>query len=191
MKQLSKEKRNRLIMVIAVTVIVLAGLWFGLISYQQGRLAELAERKSAIQAKLDKVQYAVKNAELVEAEVAIATKKLAALEDDMVYGDPYAWMYSKLKQFKAAYKVEIPTLNPPEIKDVNLLPKFPYKQAAFVIGGTAYFHDLGKFLADFENHFPLFRVVNADLAPAPIQVETDKEKLTFKMDVITLVKPNT
>ena len=191
MKQLSKEKRNRLIMVIAVTVIVLAGLWFGLISYQQGRLAELAERKSAIQAKLDKVQYAVKNAELVEAEVAIATKKLAALEDDMVYGDPYAWMYSKLKQFKAAYKVEIPTLNPPEIKDVNLLPKFPYKQAAFVIGGTAYFHDLGKFLADFENHFPLFRVVNPDLSPAPIQVETDKEKLTFKMDVITLVKPNT
>jgi hypothetical protein len=191
MKNLSKEKRNRLIMVVAITVIVLAGLWFGLIGFLQGRLTQLEDRRSAIQGKLDKVQYAVKNAELVENQLGIATNKLTQLEDDMVFGDPYAWMYSKLKAFKAPYKIEIPTLNPPEVKDVNLLPKFPYKQADFVIGGTAYFHDLGKFVADFENHFPLFRVVNLDLSAAPTQVENDKEKLNFKMDIIVLMKPNT
>ena len=38
--------------------------------------------------------------------------------------------------------------------DVNLLPNFPYKQATLTVAGTAHFHDLGRFLADFENQIP-------------------------------------
>ena len=193
MRHLPKEKRNRLILVIVITVMVLAGLWFGLIGYQQKHLQQLAERRTAIQGKLDKVQQVVKNADFVEAETAIATKRLAELEEDMVTGDPYAWMYSKMKDFKAPYKVDMPQLVLSEIKEVSLLPKFPYKQARFTVGGTAFYHDLGKFIADFENRFPLCRILNLDLLPAPLQADTDKEKdkekLTFKMEIIPLVKP--
>ena len=189
MKNLPKEKRNRLIMVIATTVAALAALWFGLISWQEKYLTDLANRKSEIQTKLDKVQQVVKNADLVDTELAESTKKLASLEEEMTSGEPYTWMYSKMKTFKASYKVEIPQITGPEIKEVNLLAKFPYKQASFVLGGTAYYHDLGKFLADFENQFPLFRVINLDIQQAPLQAEMDKEKLSFRMDVLTLVKP--
>jgi Tfp pilus assembly protein PilO len=192
MRQLPKDKRNRLILVILITASLLAGLWFGLIGYQQKRLQELAERRSSVQTKLDKVQQVVKNADFVESETAITTKRLSELEEDMVTGDPYAWMYSKMKEFKASYKVDMPQLVLSEIKEVSLLPKFPYKQARFTIGGTAFYHDLGRFVADFENHFPLFRVLNLDLTQAPLQADTDKEKdkekLTFKMEIIPLVK---
>jgi len=197
MRHLPKDKRNKLILVIVITVMVLAGLWFGLISYQQKHLAELAERKSAIQTKMDKVQQVVKNADFVESETSIATKRLAQLEEDMVSGDPYAWMYSKMKEFKSPYKIDMPQLvlsGDQKGEPVSLLPKFPYKQAKFTVGGTAFYHDLGRFIADFENHFPLFRIVNLDLQPSLLQAdadkEKDKEKLTFKMEIIPLVKPS-
>src|SRR5262245_46840639 len=139
MRHLPKEKRNRLILVILITVIVLAGLWFGLIGYQQKHLQDLAQRKSTVQTKLDRVEQVVKNADFVESEAAIATKRLSELEEDMVTGDPYAWMYSKMKDFKASYKeVDMPQLVLSEIKEVSLLPKFPYKQARFTVGGTAF-----------------------------------------------------
>jgi hypothetical protein len=189
MKKLSTEKRNRLIMVIATTVATLAALWFGLISWQEKHLTELGDRKSDIQTRLDKIQQVVKNADLVDAELAESTKTLANLEENMTSGEPYIWMHNKMKAFKTAYKVEIPQITGPEIKEVNVLAKFPYKQASFVVGGTAFYHDLGKFLADFENQFPLFRVVNLDVQQAPLQADMDKEKLSFKMDVLTLVKP--
>ena len=189
MKNLSADKRNRLILVIATTVMVLAALWFGLITWQEKHLTELADRKSEVQTRLDKVQQVVKNADLVDAELVESTKTLASLEENMTSGEPYIWMHNKMKVFRASYKVEIPQITGPEVKEVNLLAKFPYKQAAFVVGGTAFYHDLGKFLADFENQFPLFRIVNLDVQQAPLQADMDKEKLSFKMDVITLVKP--
>ena len=107
----------------------------------------------------------------------------------MAPGDPVSWLFGKIQVFKLPYKVEIPQISAPgDTKD--FLGKFPYKQAAFSVGGTAYFHDLGKFIADFENHFPYFRIVNLDLTPAAGAAESDKEKLTFNFQIVTLVKPS-
>ena len=41
MKHLSKEKKQRLLLVVIGTVGVLVGIWFGLISWQQGRISKL------------------------------------------------------------------------------------------------------------------------------------------------------
>ena len=46
-------------------------------------------------------------------------------------------------------------------------PSFPFKQVKFTITGTAYYHDLGKFIANFENTFPHIRVVNLQIQPDP------------------------
>jgi Tfp pilus assembly protein PilO len=187
MIKLPKEKRNELVVVVIVTIVVLAGLFFGLIHFQKQNLTNLADRKIKAQAKLDKVEQTVKNAERVEAQMAETTRKLAELEDDMAPGDALSWMVSKIKLFKLPYKVETPQISQAVIRDVDLLPKFPYKQATFGVGGTAYYHELGKFLADFENHFPHFRLANLDVQPA--LADTEREKLTFKVDIVTLVKP--
>src|SRR2546426_1753924 len=154
MNKLSKEKQTRLILVVLVTLAVLSGLWLGLINFQQKYLRDLAVKKDAARATLDKQELRIRNADRLEAEVIEATKKIAELEEDMAPGDPVSWLFGKIQVFKLPYKgVEIPQISAPgETKD--FLGKFPYKQAAFSVGGTAYFHDLGKFIADFENHFP-------------------------------------
>ncbi len=187
MKKLSKEKRKQLILVVLITLAVLSGLWFGLINLQQNYLRVLAVKKDAARATLDKEELRIKNADRFEAEVSQASKKLAELEEDMAPGDPLSWLVGKIQVFKLPYKgVEIPQISAPgETKE--FLGKFPYKQAAFSVGGTAYFCDLGRFISDFENHFPYFRIVNLDLTPA---AGAGEEKLNFNFQIVTLVKPS-
>ena len=192
MKKLSKEKRNQLILVVMLTTMGVAGLWFGLIYTQQQRISQLEQIKTGVAGQLAQIEQAGKNADRLEAELEQATKELTRVEDEMASGDLYGWMLKTVGLLKLQHKVEIPSLSPPEVKDVNLLSKFPYKQASYGIGGTAYFHDLGKFVADVENQYPYFRLVNLDLSPEASLSSGDKEireRLTFRMDVITLIKP--
>ena len=190
MNKLPKEKRNQLILVVVIIGFGIAGIWYGLISFQNQYLLDLADRKNAAQEKLKKVETAIKNADQTEADLATSSKKLADLEDDMGSGDLFSWIVSKqLRPFLAPYKVEIPQYSQLELKDMNLLPKFPYKQATIKVGGKARFHEFGKFLADFENNFPHFRVLNLEMEPTPLAGDADKEKLSFSMDIIVLVKP--
>ena len=193
MNKLSKEKRNQLILVVVVTIVGLLGLWFGLINFQEKALKRVAERKVARADYLTKMEQAIRNVDRLENDTQEATRKLAMLEDDMAPGDAFAWMANKLREFRLPYKVEVPMMGQPAVEDMKLLPKFPYKQAVFSIGGTGCFHDVGKFIADLENHFPYFRVQNLDLsvpmALAEARPEAEKEKLAFHMEIVTLVKP--
>ena len=108
----------------------------------------------------------------------------------MAAGDLYSWLINTLREFKAPYKVDIPQfsqIDGPEA--MPMLAGFPYKQATLTISGTALFYDFGTFLADLENQFPYLRVVNLTLEPSPGQVGNDREKLTFRMEIATLIKP--
>src|SRR6267142_7142892 len=127
MNKLSNDKRNRLILVILVTVVVLGGLWFGLISWQDQILRDLAVKKDAARAQLDKEDLRIKNGDRLEADVVEATKKLAELEEEMASGDPLSWFLGKMQVFKLPYKVQIPQISAPgETKE--FMAKFPYKQ---------------------------------------------------------------
>ena len=73
-----------------------------------------------------------------------------------------------------------------------MLPKFPYRAAAFNLRGTAFFHDFGAFVADFENTFPYMRIQNIELDPASTSAATSSdhsEKLSFRMEIVALVSP--
>lgn len=189
--KLSKEKRNQLILVVIGTLAVLGALGFGLIKFQFENLAAYAQRQAAAEDKLHEMQNAVKRADVVKTVLDEASARLAEQEAAMASGDLYSWMYGTVRRFQKGHpKVEIPQLSPVSAPvPVNLLPAFPYKQATMQLGGTAHFHDLGAFLADFENSFPLMRVVNLSIelnnSPAP----GEREKVAFKLDLVTLVKP--
>ena len=189
--KLPKEKRNQLILIGLVTLVVLAGLGFGLIKYQYETLARLAAKKTEAEQKFVQMQEQIKRADRVEAELADARAVITNLEAGMASGDLYSWIINTLRGFKGAYKVEIPQFSPiSNPSDVNLLAKFPYKQVTLTVAGTAHYHDLGKFLADFENEFPHIRLVNLDIQLNPSAAAGDAEKLVFKVDIVTLVKPN-
>jgi hypothetical protein len=190
-RKLPKEKRNRLVLVALVTLIAVAGLYFGLIRRQNDSLARLAGKKTAASTKLKVVLDAIHRADRIKAELDAARNTLTGAESDVASGDLYAWVINSLRQFKAPYKVEIPQfsqLGSPV--DVNLLPNFPYKQATLTVAGTAHFDDLGRFLADLENQFPHVRLLNLNLDANAPSLNVEPETLSFKMDIVTLVKPN-
>jgi hypothetical protein len=189
MNKLPKEKRDRLILVMVSTVTLLALIYFGLIRPQNGNISKIKNDTATARDQLLSIEEAIKRSDATTTELIDISDTLSHAEDDMVSGDPYAWTYDTIRHFKVPYKVDIPTVGQPSAEDVDLLADFPYKQLKFDISGTAYYHDLGKFISDFENTFPHIRIVNLALEPSGGSGE-DSEKLTFRMDIIALIKPN-
>ena len=191
LNKLPQEQRNKLVLIVLITLIAIAGLYFGLIRRQNENLARLAQQKAAATKKLDVVRDAIHRADQIKVELDEAKTTLAGAESDIASGDLYAWVMNWLRQFKAPYKVEIPQysqLGSPT--DVTLLPDFPYKQTMLTVAGTAHFHDLGQFLADLENQFPHVRLLNLSLDVNAPALTSEPETLSFKMDIVALAKPN-
>jgi Tfp pilus assembly protein PilO len=191
MNRLSKEKKSQLVLVAILVISALVGLWFSLIRAQQEKLQTLAARKETSINKLSQIRDSIKNSKLIEAQLNVISNKLALEQEDMASGDLYASMVNSLRKFKLRYKIEIPQFSSAgQPVEMNLLPKFPYKQVSVTIAGTGLYHELGKFMADFENQFPTSRIVGLELAPASVQSSDAKENLSFKMDIVFLVVPN-
>lgn len=188
--KLSKEKRKHLAGVVVMTILVLAALGFFLIKGGYQKLGKLERKQQVAQEKFEQMQAAVKRSQEVESTFKTTMQSLVERELGMASGDLYSWMHSTLRKFQRGYKVEIPQISPvTPPADVNLIPRFPYQQASLAVAGTAYYHDLGKFIADFENTFPLMRIVNLNLELGPTPTPSERDKLTFRMDIVTLVKP--
>ena len=189
-QKISKEKLNQLILVGLFTILALGSLGYFLISPQYAELRGLANATADATKTLARMKDTIQRAEEIENRLAAASKTLATQEAEMGAGDLYSWGLDLFRRFRAAYKVEVATVAQPVVTECSLLPKFPYKQAAFTLSGSAYYHDLGRFIADFENQHPHMRIVNLGLDPASSLNVADNEKLEFKLDVVTLVRPN-
>ena len=192
MSKLPRDKRDKIILVGMITCMVVAGIWFVLINSQRKALGNVRDQKSAAEQQLHTGQAAIAVAAETERAFAEAAAALKAREAGMAAPvDMYSWLVETLNRFRTSYPVEIPSLSRETPTEVGLFPRFPYRAASFTVRGTAYYHDFGRFLADFENAFPYIRVQNIDLIPSP---DTDsasggREKLTFTMDLLTLVRP--
>lgn len=188
MNKLSKEKRNQLVLVVMATLLIIAGLWFLLIRFEQSKLHEVSIRISDAEEKLNKMNKAVGESGKLEAELRAATERLSIVEEGMASGDLYSWIIETVKRFKLDHNVDIPQFTPAVTGEVNLFPRFPYQQATLGVAGAAYYHDFGKFLAEFENRFPCIRVLNLELEPVAAVTPAEKEKLAFRMELAVLVK---
>lgn len=183
--KISKDKRNQLILVVFCTAAVLVLMWFNLIRPRYRALSQISAVQKTEMNKLADIQNGIKQANAIAAQLDQQMQALTNAESDMASGDLYSWTFNTLRQFKASYPVDIPDIGHPVVTPVDLLPDFPFKQVKFTVTGTAYYHDLGKFVADLENKFPHMRIVNLQLQPSDTG---NGEKLLFKMDMIELVK---
>ena len=191
MKKLSKEKRNQLVLIGVITLAVLGLIYFGLIKPQYDSLAVIDKDIKAADGKLEGIKHTITNADVTANSLVATASEITRAEADMASGDLYSWTYDTIRRFKQPYNVEILEIGHPGIGDVDLLPAFPYRQIKFNLTGTAYYHDLGKFIADFENSFPHGRVIHlaVDALSSP-GADSGNEKLSFRMDIIALVKLN-
>jgi Tfp pilus assembly protein PilO len=187
MKRLPKQKRDQLILVCIVTLAVLAALWFLVIRSQQESLRSLRSQRVSKEKNAGDMRDKVKSANAIKAQLDQVDLKLAEKEQDMVSGDYYASLVNTVSKFKLRYNLDIPQFSPAaSVTDVDLLPKFPYKQVRIVISGSGYYEEIGKFIADFENEYATSRIVNLELTPYAGPLDA-KEKLTFRMEIVSLV----
>jgi hypothetical protein len=189
MNKMPKEKRARIILVALVTVLVGGVLWVVLISPLRDQGVNTARRIGESRSKLELGRKQLSSSNEVAMALTAVSGRLSQAEGTMASGDLYAWMIQAMNRFKTPYAVDIPQISREIPCDVGAYPNFPYKAATFVVRGTAYYHDFGRFLADFENNFPFIRVQNLELDAGGGLKGEDTEKLQFKMELVTLIKP--
>lgn len=186
MKKLPKEKRNQVILVWLVTVAVIVGWAFMVLDYQlKGRLKAKNDLDNRIE-QFTSMTNQLAQAEEIQKKADEASYELEVVESKMTpSSDAFTWALNTLRDFTKGRQVEIPQISQPSITETTLLPGFPYQQAKLTVAGSAFYHDLGMFIADFENQFPHVRITNLDLQPNT----SAGEKLNFRLDIIFLVKP--
>ena len=176
-------------MVIAATAAALFLVFYFLIDPQKEQNKKLAEKIRTESDRRQSIRNAIKDTDRISSDLTTITFQLGRAEEDIASGDVYAWTYDTIRRFKSAYTVEIPTIGAPSVSDMDLFSGYPYRQVKVTLSGIGFYHDIGKFVSDFENNFPHMRMVNLYLEPAN-QVGPNAEKLSFRVDVVALVKPN-
>jgi len=198
MPRLSKDKRDKLILVAIGTIAISVGLWLGVVRTRNDQLKTSRTALGKARDKLDKARKVVSLAAQAQADMEAATNKLGLIEETMASGDLYSWAYLLLEKARGGHDVNIIEVARPAKGEVGVLAQFPYAAAIFSVRGMGYYHEFGKFLADFENRFPYFRVQNLSLSAgsegstgaSSSVAQSGEEKLSFKMDIVALIKPN-
>jgi Tfp pilus assembly protein PilO len=202
MSKLSKEKRDRLILVTLGAIGVAGILYTFVLSNQKDELFSLQSRIASTRDKLSKAERLAKNGRTIEETLSEAREKLAAKEKDMVpEGQEFYTFFKLFDQFRHQSKLEtsfIGTIGKPEFENPGVLPKAPYKAAVFPIKANGYYHQIGKFISDFENAYPYMRLQTVHLQPEPLSrvtlpqegSTTPNENLNADFKVVAMIKRN-
>lgn len=191
--KLTKEQRDHLLVTFLMTLMVVVAMWMLLIGPTRTSLKRVKDEVQGSADALTEAQGLVARAAQIDLEVQAVGKFLGKLEEEMVDGDPNLWMRLKMAEFqqRKEYNVNIPTIGSFYESDIGLLPDFPYKGVVFTVTGSAFYHDLGRFIADFENAFPLIRVQNLNVQPDSTAGEfgPERERLAFSFELVVPLKP--
>jgi Tfp pilus assembly protein PilO len=207
MNKLSKEKRDRLILICILIAGIVGGLYTFVLGAQKEELATLQTQITGAKSKVDKADVLVRSSATIEARLTEAKKLIDSRQEKMAPpGQYYYWFLKLIDQFRKDEKLDtsfIVDITQPEFVEGGLLPRFPYRAASFGLRLNGHFHDIGKFVAAVENAYPYFRVQNIRITPHGIGAAATKQpqpvakldntegKLTVELKIVTLIKPGT
>lgn len=188
MTKLSKAQQDQLTAIGMGVVIAIGALWYFGVTAKQKELAGTRQKTAEMQKKLHDAETLMRRGdeigETLQTRSDLLAKREAGLAPDR---DSYAWLINSVNAFIQSRKgVNIDSYSQPEISDTGMIPKFPYRWATFHLRGSGYYHDLGKFFADFENSYPYFRIQNVVLS-ANVGAAMEAEKLSVTFDLVAPV----
>ena len=189
MNKLSKTQREQLIGIAVGTFALMAALWYFGVTAMHGELAATQRKSADMRQKLHDAEALMRREGEIGGILHSRSELLAQREEGLAPDrDAYAWLINTVNTFLQSRKggVNIDTYSQPEVNELGLLPRFPYRWATFHLKGTGYYHDIGKFFADFENAFPYFRIQNPTLS-ANSGPAMEAEKLSFTFDLVAPV----
>jgi len=180
------------IVIASVTAAAALGLGLGVIKPQYERLQRVAAQHKSIAAQASHIEDVLSTTDRVNAEFSLASRNLNEAESDISTSgsDLFEWSVLALHKFSAPYQVKFLKFSPGEAPaSPPDLASASYHEGLTSVWGKARFHCFGQFLADLENQFPHFRVINISLEPERGNND-ESEGLSFKMDLVYLVKHN-
>ena len=203
MNKLTKEKRDRLALIVVAASLIVLALYFFVITPQRDQIQQQEDKIAQSRESLDKNERWLQLAASVRANLSSHRDQLEVRESDMAPLDKFKWFYNTLDEFRSHHDVSLTDITrEPEFGEIGVLPKFPYQAAIFGVKLSAAYHDFGKFLANFENQFPYLRVQNLRIELDPAQKlagtnnvtttgagSAESERLAITMKVVTMVKP--
>jgi Tfp pilus assembly protein PilO len=194
--KLSKEKRDRLILVGIVAVALGAGLWQLVIRTRMNRLVQTRALSERAKQKFENANKFLNQSADLQAQAEELSKRIRQIEDVMADPkDTYAWTDDLMRKSREGHDVEFTSEPPLDPGPVQLLADFPYQSVTFGVRGSGQYDDLGKFLADFENKQPYCLVRNVVVTPArqgdsgASTVSTGAYRVGFEFEVTALLKP--
>lgn len=199
MNKLSKDKRDKLLLICIAIIGIVAVLYFFVISDMKDEQAILNTKIVALKDKLDKSERIMRRQNDFHANLEALKKALDARQAQMPRpGEDHVWFLKIMEDRRSKYNLDISEIRNPEAWDPGVLPRFPFKGVSFNVTLVGLYADFGKFLADFENEFPYMRVQLVNIAPdtqaappgATATVE-DNGRLRFNFRVISLNKTQT
>jgi hypothetical protein len=206
MNKLSKEKRDRIILILIGGAGLAAGIWYFILGSQSAALADYRDRIERAQDRLVKAERLTRRDLQIQTSLKELREKIAGAEGQMVPSDEVAgkkWFLDQLNAFiQNRYDVALRNLSDPMVgKQYLLLPGMTYSAAAYNVELHGYYHEFGRFLADFENSFPYLSIQNLQINPMGAQAisvdrpefgagdSDEREKLIVRMTVVLLFRP--
>ena len=107
MNKLSKDKRDKLMLVGLAAAGVLAALYLFLISPQQTALQACAERTEATKEKLAKAELWLRMAPSLQTRLSNSRRNLEAKQEEMAPLEKFKWFYNTLERFLAQRSVKL------------------------------------------------------------------------------------
>lgn len=205
MNKLSKDKRDKIVLVAMGGFALVAAVYFLVISGQRVALQQYDQAMLELDDRLNKAERRIRLAARVNTELAEMQDKVGRFEAQMIPREQLngkKWMLDTINDFmKGRFRLELRAMSNDPLTGPQFLslPNFDYGAAAYNVEMSGYFHEFGRFLADFENHFPFMSVQNLQVSPVASSVLADRaegvipaderEKLIFSMRVVVLYKP--
>lgn len=202
MNKLSKEKRDRLLLVCIGIAAVILVLYFFVISDMKAEIGTLHAKIVALQDKRTAAERLMQRQADLQANSEVLRAALNARQVDMPRpGQDHVWFINMMDNRRSKFNLDLVDIRNPEGWDPGILPNFPFKGVAFNVTLLGGYTDFGRFLADFENSYPYMRVqlisispealVNPTVRAAENAAGTDGSKLRINFRVISLIKTQT
>ncbi len=196
MIKLTTDQRNRLLYIALGTVAVIAVLGFVLVSPQMSSKKKIRSQIAEAKTKFQEADSLRKEKDLIQQDLDQVDAQINQIESQLAPKPSlYTWTFKVVDNFRTNYNVSITQFSNPIQSEVGSIPDFPYKAGIFKITFNAFYHNFGKFVADFENKYPYFRFQKLEMkrisvepgkTPVAATVE-DREQLEFKVELVVLI----
>jgi Tfp pilus assembly protein PilO len=192
MNKLSKEKQTQLALVAILTLGVIAGVWFFVITGQSAKLKKYGEAAAKVQKEIDEARKLAKRKDEIEAKLQEKTAVLTAIEEQMLPpGNEIVRFYEIFNNMVMPGSVRFKgILGDADTKSpIKVFNKFPYAAAYFeTVNFEGYYHDFGKLLAYLEENYPYMQFQVRSMQPLLPERPETHEYLSIQVRVVALVR---